>query len=108
MFRLLAAVMVIAGTTCSANAFTGAELIQVDQNFARGYLLGVVDMRIGVKAPDDVQFDSVRKCVVDSKATAATLLKVVSNYLDRNPQELSTPAFGGIINALADMCVPKR
>jgi len=83
---------------------SGAELIQANDQFAAGYVLGVTEYRIGVVFKEDTARAGIRQCVVESKANSDTLLTVIKEYLKRHPEHLSLPAFGVVMNALVEMC----
>ncbi|MGO6723095.1 Rap1a/Tai family immunity protein [Rhizobium ruizarguesonis] len=85
-------------------AMSGAELIQSNNQFAAGYVLGVTEYRIGVVFKEDTARARIHQCVMESKVNSDTLLTVVKEYLNRHPEHLSLPAFGVVMNALAEMC----
>ncbi|MBY5354338.1 hypothetical protein HFO94_12460 [Rhizobium leguminosarum] len=85
-------------------AMSGAELIQANDQFAAGYVLGVTEYRIGVVFKEDAARAHIYECVVESRANSETLLSVTKEYLNRHPEHLSLPAFGVVMNALAEMC----
>lgn len=92
-------------STTNAYSMTGAEFLQANPTFGVGYAFGVMEYRIGVINDDDEQFFTIRECVISSKINSKTLYDATVARLNRTPSELALPAFGAVINVLAEMCV---
>jgi hypothetical protein len=98
------ACLFVAVSASQAISMTGAELLQTDDNFARGYIFGITEYRITVINQSDAAFYKTRKCIIESKMNSDTMYGMVKSHFLSHPELLPMPAAGGIANAYLKMC----
>jgi hypothetical protein len=87
-----------------AAAMTGAELIQMDREFASGYIFGMVEYKTQVLEDSNPSFYIMRECILGAKLNSYTLYELVTSYIRRNPATLPQGAVGAVIQSLNAMC----
>jgi hypothetical protein len=95
------------GPPALAATFTGAEFKQANDNYAMGYLHGVLEAYFGVLLQtEDYKALAYRRkqCFLSSKIDLVTFLAAVRNYIDRNPAALTEQAIGPTIRTLIEIC----
>lgn len=91
----------------SCFALTGAELLQSNKDFARGYVFGVVEGYVLVLEQDakaEQRRQKVHDCLGKSSVSAETIFGAVANHIERNPKELAEPSIGAIYRTLNEIC----
>jgi hypothetical protein len=92
----------------AAQQMSGAWLVQNPSDFAIGYAMGVVDLRIRwfTRQEDDPQLQTINRCVANSGMDGKTVYQMAVDYIRRNPKMHNQPAVFAVVNALAEACVP--
>lgn len=103
----------IALSASPAWALTGAELLQSDDRYARGYLWGARSSYLILVSPDDIPTDDAKRanrlaCLQQAKITDGTFHQAVVGYINRNPRALTEDAMGPMIRTLIEMCDGKN
>lgn len=88
-------------------AFTGAELVQSNDDFGRGYVFGVVEGYVRVLQQDakaEQRRQNIDECLGHSSVSAETLYRAVANHVQSHPKELAEPAVGAIFRTMDEIC----
>jgi hypothetical protein len=91
--------------TSSASAMTGAELLDADERFARGYIFGMAEYRFMVAGPEDVDLAvAFGQCMTNAKVTSKSLYDAVVHYIRSNPVALAENAAGPVVRVFVQIC----
>ncbi|MCM2440672.1 hypothetical protein HGO34_13200 [Agrobacterium vitis] len=107
--RLFFFVVLTALTGTPASALTSAELLQSDQNYARGYLWGALNSYLLLVSPeangDNEKARASRlKCLQNAKINDRIFHQAVIGYINLNPRALTEDAVGPMIRTLIEIC----
>lgn len=105
MSRVAPLLVAMLGLASPASAFTGAELLQADRSFSKGFIFGIGEYKT-VVLQSGRNWEKVRLCLIESKLDSNGLYDLVESYLRRHPRYLTLPAVGGILQSFAEMCDP--
>jgi hypothetical protein len=91
----------------SAQAMTGAELINKSEAYAQGYIWGVVESLTFI-ASDDANEQKLGTdrlvCLMQAKVSDVVMAKAVRQRIVSEPKYLTTYAIMAVISVVNDMC----
>jgi len=89
----------------AAHAITGAELLQLDGNYGRGFVWGVATALTSIAGKDEMATARYRRdCFVNGKVDDRSLYTAVIAWIRNHPAELATEAPGPIISVINEKC----
>jgi hypothetical protein len=90
-------------------ATTGADFLQLSEEWGNGFTWGVVEGNVSIVAddPTDVRLaEHRRKCINDSHIYSSTMYQAVRTHIQSHPSELTQSAAGAVLTVLFEMCGP--
>ncbi|TIQ46748.1 hypothetical protein [Mesorhizobium sp.] len=100
-------VVTLAATVfCSAaHATTGAELLQYDVVYGRGFVWGIATALTSIASKDQIPVAQYRRdCFVNGKIDDFSFYAAVTTWIKNHPAELARDAAGPIIAVINEMC----
>ncbi|SJM34614.1 exported hypothetical protein [Mesorhizobium delmotii] len=99
--------IVIAATICwsPAQAITGSQLLDYNEEYGRGFTWGVATALTSIAGKDEMRVAQFRRaCFVNGKISEETFYAAVNTWIKNHPSELARDASGPIISVINEIC----